>query len=242
VRLADGTTAGVGDWVTTRRNNRLLLTHGGRDFVKNGDTWTVTHRFADGSLTVVHRRHRGRVTLPAGYVAQYLELGYAVTAHRVQGDTVDTAHPVVTEQTSREALYVLATRARQHTTLYVATDPPVDVATEHAPPEPRTARDVLEHVLSNPTAELSATETIAATLATETSLPVQTARYGHAADTAQAQPEAVDWAGHLRDRAQLIRDLAHARHRPPDPPAPLPPVLPDRPLPRRERHGPRLRR
>jgi conjugative relaxase-like TrwC/TraI family protein len=244
VKLADDTLAGVGDWVTTRRNNRLLQTNGGRDFVKNGDTWTVAHRFADGALSVVHRRHGGRVTLPAGYVAQFLELGYAVTAYRVQGDTVDTAHPVITEQTSREALYVLATRARDRTTLYVATDPPVDVATEHAPPEPRTARDVLEQVLANQTAELSATETIAATLAGETNLATQTARYGHAADTAHAQPGAVDWAGHLRDRARLIRDLAEARHRPPDPPAPVPAPLPARPPapPRWQRPGPRLRR
>jgi hypothetical protein len=125
----------------------------------------------------------------------------------------------------------------------VATDPPVDVATEHAPPEPRTARDVLEHVLGNQTAELSATETIAATLAAEANLRTQTARYGHAADTAAAHPGAGDWAGHLRHRAQVIRDLAHARHQPPDPPAPAPPVLPDRPPPvRRERPGPRLRR
>jgi conjugative relaxase-like TrwC/TraI family protein len=240
VTLADGTTAGVGDWVTTRRNNRLLPVHAGRDFVKNGDTWTVVARHPDGALTVLHRRHHGRVTLPAGYVAEFVELGYAVTAHRVQGDTVDTAHPVITDQTSREALYVLATRARHRTTLYVATDPPVDVATEHAPPQPRTARDVLEQVLANQTAELSATQTITNTLATETGLPTQTARYNHAADTARDHPQAADWASHLADRAQVIRDLALTRHRPPDPPAP-----PPRPRPSAGvwgRPGPRLRR
>jgi conjugative relaxase-like TrwC/TraI family protein len=235
VPLADGTRAGVGDWVTTRRNNRLLTTHGGRDFVKNGDTWTVAVRHADGSLSVVHRRHHGRVTLPATYVGQFVELGYAVTAHRVQGDTVDTAHPVITEQTSREALYVLATRARHRTTLYVATDPPVDVATEHAPPQPRTARNVLEQVLANQTAELSATETITTTLAAEASLATQAARYNHAADTAQQRPDAADWASHLPERAQVIRDLAVNRNRPPDPPAPPPPRQWERP-------GPRLRR
>lgn len=164
VRLHDGNRAGVGDWIVTRANDRLLTTHGGRDFVKNGDLWQVLCRHDDGALTVRHLRHCGRVRLPAGYVAGDVELGYAATAHRAQGDTVDTAHPVITEQMSREALYVLASRARHETTLYVVCDQLVDIASEHAPPARRTARQVLEGVLAHESAERSATETLRAAL------------------------------------------------------------------------------
>ena len=43
--------------------------------------------------------------LPARYVADEVELGYAATAHRAQGATVDTAHALVDpEKASRELL------------------------------------------------------------------------------------------------------------------------------------------
>ena len=74
---------------------------------------TSTGAIADGSLTVRHLGHGGRVTLPADYVRDHVQLLYATTAHRAQGTTVDTAHPLITAGMSREALYVLATRARE---------------------------------------------------------------------------------------------------------------------------------
>ena len=68
VDLRDGNRAGVGDWVVTRNNVRGLTCHRGRDWVKNGDTWTVVRHHRDGSLTVTHLDHRGKVKLPADYV------------------------------------------------------------------------------------------------------------------------------------------------------------------------------
>jgi ATP-dependent exoDNAse (exonuclease V) alpha subunit len=67
----------------------------------------------DGSMLVdrLDPRRRGRTVLPAEYVCENVDLGYAVTAHRAQGVTVDTAHVVVTASTSRENLYVSMTRA-----------------------------------------------------------------------------------------------------------------------------------
>ena len=65
VELHDGNRAGVGDRIVTRVNNRSLTTRGGRDFVKNGDIWTVEERHRDGDLTVRHHRHGGRVRLPS---------------------------------------------------------------------------------------------------------------------------------------------------------------------------------
>ncbi|MGH3356190.1 MAG: TrwC relaxase, partial [Nocardioidaceae bacterium] len=87
--------AGRGDWVLTRANQRTLICHRGRDWVKNDDRWQIQRRHTDGSLTVQHLTHRGPVRLPAEYVAEHVELAYASTAHRAQGVTVDTAHPLV---------------------------------------------------------------------------------------------------------------------------------------------------
>lgn len=95
VRLHDGTRAGTGDLIVTRRNDRRLTA--GRGWVKNGDRWEVLRHHDDGSLTV--RRHgtkrAGTLTLPAAYVREDVELAYATTAHRAQGLTVDTAHVIV---------------------------------------------------------------------------------------------------------------------------------------------------
>ncbi|HEX6874305.1 MAG TPA: MobF family relaxase [Nocardioidaceae bacterium] len=165
VQLRDGNIAGVGDWIVTRRNDRLLGVRGTRDFVKNGDTWSIQARRPDGSLVVEHHCHRGRILLPAGYVAEHVELAYATTAHRAQGTTVDTEHPIVTPGLTREALYVMTTRARDDTTLYVVTDATLDPATDHPPTPPSDTKAVLCKILTTEGAEWSATETIRQTQA-----------------------------------------------------------------------------
>ena len=111
VALHDGTHASAGDVVVTRRNDRRLLA--GKHWVRNGDRWTVTATHPDGGVTV--RGPHGRVQLPAAYVAEHLELGYASTVHRAQGRTVDTAHAIVQPGMTREALYVAMTRGRDPT-------------------------------------------------------------------------------------------------------------------------------
>ena len=63
-----------GRFVVTRRNNRRHLA--GRDWVRNGDRWTITATHSDGAITV-HGAGGGRVKLPAEYVAEHLELAYA---------------------------------------------------------------------------------------------------------------------------------------------------------------------
>lgn len=91
-------------------------------------------------------------------------LGYAITAHRAQGVTTDTAHAVVTATTTRENFYVSMTRGAHSNHAYVAVGRE-DV--EHAVPHPGdnpniTARSILYGVLQHIGAELSAHETIAA--------------------------------------------------------------------------------
>ncbi|UOQ91307.1 relaxase domain-containing protein [Agromyces endophyticus] len=164
VALHDGTRAGVGDTIITRRNDRRL--RAGRGWVRNGDRWTIlaVHRY--GALEV--RRHGYRwgssTLLPAEYVIEHVELGYAVTAHRAQGLTTDTAHVVVARGMTRENFYVAMTRGREANTAYVALDRP-DVA--HTGIRPRddadaTAESVLTGVLQHVGAELSAHEMLAA--------------------------------------------------------------------------------
>lgn len=173
VELRDGTTAGVGDTIITRLNNRNLRTLAGRDWVRNGEIWTVTAVGDDGTITIARdygtrttvqedgtikarkhgRRLGGSILLPASYVAEHVDLGYAVTAYRAQGITTDTAHVLVEPTSTRETFYVAMTRGRHSNHAYVT----LDRADDHA-----TARSVLYGVLQHSGAELSAHETIVA--------------------------------------------------------------------------------
>ncbi|MFC9553648.1 MobF family relaxase [Rhodococcus sp. NPDC056960] len=152
--LSDELTAGVGDTVLTRKNDRTLRTLGGRRrnmFVRNGDLWTVTAVNPDGSLTARNKAHHGSIVLPATYVRRDTELGYAATVHRSQGITVDTSHTAVTGATNRAGLYVAVTRGRTENHLYVPTEPGVTQDTEgmhlgeHQTPQ---AHDVLRKILA----------------------------------------------------------------------------------------------
>ena len=139
--VAGGQDAGVGDEVITRQNNRLLTA--GSRWVKNGDRWIVTAANTDGSMAVRRAGGSAETVLPANYVAEHVELGYASTAHRAQGRTVDTAHVLVSPTTTREVLYVSATRGRESNQLYVDTsyDPDPETGHERGVP-PQNVRDV----------------------------------------------------------------------------------------------------
>lgn len=159
VEVAGGGTVGVGDMVVTRHNDRTI-TSGGR-WVRNGDRWTVTAIAGDGSITVQAPKGRAWVTLPGGYVAEHVELGYASTAYRCQGRTLDTAHAFVSPTTTREVLYVSATRGRTANHLYVDTSFDPDPDTGHdLSTRPQSAEEVLAAVLRNPGAEISAHEAL----------------------------------------------------------------------------------
>jgi conjugative relaxase-like TrwC/TraI family protein len=168
LELGDGTHASIGDVVITRRNDRTiraLRTGGGAGggWVKNGDRWQITAIRRDGSVVVdqLDPRRRGTAMLPSGYVGEHLDLGYAVTAHRAQGVTVDTSHVVVTAATTRENLYVSMSRGRASNIAYVALDQPDDT---HTTPEPDTitAHTVLLGVLKHSGASLGALQTMQA--------------------------------------------------------------------------------
>ena len=181
VELRDGTAAGVGDTIITRRNNRNFRTLAGRDWVRNGDIWTITAVGDDGTVAIARdygagtavkedgtitsrrrgRRFGGSIVLPASYVGEHVDLGYAVTAYHAQGITTDTAHVLVEPTSTRETFYVAMTRGRHANHAYVTLDRADDHGQPHPGDDPHaTARSVLYGVLQHSAAELSAHETI----------------------------------------------------------------------------------
>ena len=160
--LADGSRASVGDLVITRQDDRRLRSLRG-GWVRNGDRWKVADVRGDGTLVVRRQglRWAATVALPADYVAEHVDLGYAITAHRAQGIKVNTAHVVVSASTTRENLYVSMTRGRDSNIAYVVLDKPDD---SHAAPHPEdvNARTVLYGVLQHSGVELSAHQMIEA--------------------------------------------------------------------------------
>ncbi|EYR65282.1 conjugal transfer protein [Actinotalea ferrariae CF5-4] len=158
VVLHDGLTAGVGDRIVTRHNNRRLVTESG--FVRNGDLWDVTAIHPDGSLRVrpADASTTATVRLPAAYVAEHVELGYATSTARSQGMTVDETHTIAVPGMAREDLYVAMSRGRHHNHTYVVLDQPdPDCLPGHG--APATAREVLDQILATTHTERSATET-----------------------------------------------------------------------------------
>ncbi len=155
--LADGNQAGVGDLVITRANNRRLrLT--ATDWVKNGDRWTVLALPGDGRLRVRHTGTGLRVTLPAPYVAESTELGYATTVHGAQGVTADVMHGLATGAESRQQLYTMLTRGRHanHVYLQVVGDGDEHDLTRPDTIAPPTATDLLEAILARDDSPVSA--------------------------------------------------------------------------------------
>ena len=145
VPIAAGETAGPGDLIVTRRNERTLLDEHGEP-VRNREHWHIDHVHPDGSLTADRTTGPGTVRLPADYVQKHVRLGYAATAHGHQGDTVDVSYTLVSTATTHRGLYVGATRGRHDNQLHVITDTP-DLGE---------ATGILEWVLTNDRADIPA--------------------------------------------------------------------------------------
>jgi conjugative relaxase-like TrwC/TraI family protein len=155
VELRDGTRAGVGDLVVTRRNNRTLTA--GDAFVANRTQWRIRELGAGGDLLVENTTNQAHTTLPAAYVTDHVQLAYAATVDSAQGRTVDVARAIIDQATTRPRLYVMATRGRLLNLLGVVT---ADEPPESHPPAPPTAGiTVLAGILREDRTDLSATET-----------------------------------------------------------------------------------
>jgi len=88
----------------------------------NGTRATLSHVNAQqGTLTLTTDDQR-QVTVPAGWATGRLDHGYALTCHKAQGATVDTALLYGAGALAREAGYVGLSRGRRANHLYVTAD------------------------------------------------------------------------------------------------------------------------
>lgn len=186
VRLSDGLHAGTGDTVIARQNDRAVTDSSG-DFIRNGTMLDVVHTGRrDGSLTAVRRDTGATISLSRDYVEASVELGYATTAHRSQGITVDTGHTVVTQgRLTRELLYVSMTRGRAGNQAYVSENDPLD--DEPMDPAMQASwRQILGEVLAAEGAERTAHEVRDAEQSKADSLERLSAEYDYLAQLAAA--------------------------------------------------------
>jgi conjugative relaxase-like TrwC/TraI family protein len=156
--LADGNQAGIGDLVRARLNTEIDAV--GRQLT-NRDTLQLT-AFRGPAAEVRRQRLDGTWTgpfrVPRSYLARSAELAYAGNVHVAQGRTVDTAHLLVTDTLSRQALYVGMTRGRQSNTAHVVTGN--TAPSGHKPYQQATPEAVLAGIVSRDGGALSATEQI----------------------------------------------------------------------------------
>lgn len=108
----DGDPIAAGAQVATRENDPELG-------VANRQTWTGRSVNADGRITVADPTTGHHRTLDADYVAEHVQLAYAVTGHGAQGMTVDTAHTVLSDEMDAAGAYVGMTRGRTANVLHV---------------------------------------------------------------------------------------------------------------------------
>jgi conjugative relaxase-like TrwC/TraI family protein len=248
VELADGNEAGAGDLIVARQNARIWAGYPRRQLA-NRDVLRIESWAEIGEeRTAIVRRVTGRdpVTgrtrwsvpfeVPERYIEQHAELAYAGNVHVAQGRTVDTAHLVIDDTASREALYVGMSRGRERNTAYVITEPArvADLAAETRPApgiagapageagaEPGGRFAVLAAVLGREQAERTATETMrreleqAASLATLAPMWADVIRAHAARRYDQAVRSLVtdaDWERYTADpeRATLARLLRAA--------------------------------
>ncbi|MFB9691038.1 hypothetical protein [Amycolatopsis plumensis] len=74
-------------WWSPGTQSSIAIAVRRRDFVKNGDVWTVTAIRASGKMTVQHRVHKVAITLPVGYVQAHVKLAYPPPSTGAQGVT-----------------------------------------------------------------------------------------------------------------------------------------------------------
>jgi len=134
VIAGDGKEWQAGDLLRTRRNNRSLPL--GDSHVRNGDRLRVLGPRPDSTageqgLIVEDLAGRGRTVLPADYLAEYCEYGWASTIDAAQGATADVGIVLVRPGMDREHLYVAMTRGRHGNHAYLTPDPTSDDEHDH---------------------------------------------------------------------------------------------------------------
>ena len=127
VRLPEGRAAHPGDLIRATQNDTHLQIEPGRT-VSNGDFYRLVS-IGDRSATVERqtgtdketggRTWSERFELPLSYIASHGDLGYARTDHGVQGDTVTSSAPLISERDALSGAYPGVTRGREDNHPYV---------------------------------------------------------------------------------------------------------------------------
>jgi hypothetical protein len=201
---------GVGDEIVTCRNDRRLVTTAGA-WVRNGDRWKVVARHGDDALLVEDLTGRGRVVLPGDYVAEEVALAYAVTIHKAQGLTVDSAIVLVDERTTAEGLYVGMTRGRASNVALAVCD---EADAEHAAGPTRCPSEVLVAALGRSAAEVAALEALREALARSESLATLAPRLANldawiAKETPPDRSRELQWAADGLEHARAYCRPGH---------------------------------
>ena len=121
VTVAGGRDWQAGDVLRARRNDRRLTVGDGH--VRNGDRYHVLGPGPEDGLIVQDLSGRGRIVLPAAYLAEHAEYGWASTIDAAQGATADIGIVLVRPGMDREHLYVAMTRGRHGNHAYITPDP-----------------------------------------------------------------------------------------------------------------------
>ncbi len=112
----DGKPFAIGDDVVVTHNDRRLG-------VLNGDRATITHAERDHINVTLDRGDE--VWLPRTLITDgHLDHGYATTAHKAQGSTVDEAFVLGSQEAYREWGYTALSRHRAQATYYLAAPQP----------------------------------------------------------------------------------------------------------------------
>ena len=157
ITIARGESAGLGDTILTRQNRVFSDQNTGvTTRVTNGELLTLADIRDDGSIIATddkgHIKH-----LPADYVRENVQLGYAATVYRAQGTTVDVTRAVIDQSVDRAGMYVALTRGKLANHVYAVTEHILDpdaedghyhyIGNANAPG----AQDVFNYVVSKDT-------------------------------------------------------------------------------------------
>jgi conjugative relaxase-like TrwC/TraI family protein len=126
IGVARGHRVAVGDVIISRRNDPTIpvleatRSEPAIDPVRNGSRWRA-YAIDPNHDRIAARRldDDARAVFTGDYLSDHITYGYALTVHSAQGVTADTAHAVLSENTTRAWAYVAMTRGRESNSAYL---------------------------------------------------------------------------------------------------------------------------
>ncbi|OOK82525.1 putative relaxase domain protein [Mycobacterium kansasii] len=105
--------------------------------VRNGQRWIVEAVDTARQTILARRIGDDAVAILGGdYLREHVHHGYAVTLQSEQGDTGQTAYPIVSARTDRKSLYTGLTRGREMNRVFIYDKIAGEGDHEHAEPAP----------------------------------------------------------------------------------------------------------